>query len=50
MKNDDDMKDDMSGTTAVAIIVKNGIAYCGKRWSKGLIELSSSYIQLLDEG
>ncbi|KAF8357882.1 ppm-2, partial [Pristionchus pacificus] len=28
MKNDDDMKDDMSGTTAVAIIVKNGIAYC----------------------
>ncbi|GMT18601.1 hypothetical protein PFISCL1PPCAC_9898 [Pristionchus fissidentatus] len=28
MKADDDMKDDMSGTTAVTIIVKNGVIYC----------------------
>ncbi|GMR41889.1 hypothetical protein PMAYCL1PPCAC_12084 [Pristionchus mayeri] len=28
MKNDDEMKDDMSGTTAVAVVVKDGFAYC----------------------
>lgn len=31
MRNDDEMRDDMSGTTAVVVLIKNKKIYCG--WS-----------------
>lgn len=29
MRNDDEMRDDMSGTTAVVVLIKNKKIYCG---------------------
>lgn len=32
MKNDEDMRDEMSGTTAVVVIIKDRKIFCGKKF------------------